>query len=58
MRPFAFIYKPRFDAQGRPALQVWLERYLASDRFQAIMSKYQQWIEGDVGFAFPESVSR
>ena len=53
VRQFAFIDKPWFDAQPWPALQSWLERYLASDDFSAIMSKYAQWREGEAGVAFP-----
>lgn len=53
VRQFAFIDKPWFDAQPWPSLQAWLERYLASDQFQAIMPKYAQWREGEAGVAFP-----
>ena len=57
VRQFAFIDKPWFDAQPWSALQAWLERYLASDRFQAIMPKYAKWVEGEAGIAFPGCVS-
>ena len=53
VRQFAFIDKPWFDAQPWPAVQAWLERYLASDRFQAIMPKYAKWEETTRGVAFP-----
>ena len=57
VRQFAFIDKLWFDAQPWSALQAWLERYLASDRFQAIMPKYAKWVEGEAGIAFPGCVS-
>lgn len=53
VRQFAFIDKAWFDAQPWPSLQAWLERYLASAAFGAIMSKYPQWVEGEAGVAFP-----
>ncbi len=53
VRQFAFIDKARFDAQDWPALQGWLERFLASDRFTAVMDKYPQWHDGDAPTAFP-----
>ena len=53
VRQFAFIDKQWFDAQPWPSLQRWLARYLASEAFGAIMSKYAQWEEGRAGVAFP-----
>ena len=53
IRQFAFIDKPLFDAQPWPALQGWLARFLASDRFASIMQKYPQWKSGEAGVAFP-----
>lgn len=53
VRQFAFIDKPWFDAQPWPSLQAWLERYLASSTFAAIMPKYAQWAEGETGVDFP-----
>ena len=53
VRQFAFIDKPWFDAQPWPAVQGWLARFLASDRFDAVMEKYPQWREGEVGYLFP-----
>jgi len=43
VRQFAFVDKSWFDAQPWPNLQAWLENFLTSDRFSAIMSKYPQW---------------
>lgn len=53
VRQFAFIDKPWFDAQPWSSLQAWLERYLASDAFGAVMPKYAQWAEGEAGVSFP-----
>lgn len=47
VRQFAFIDKDWFDAQPWPKLQSWLERFLASARFEDVMFKYEQWREGD-----------
>lgn len=53
VRQFAFIDKDWFDAQGWPRLQAWLERFLASGEFTAIMSKYPKWVDGDDPTLFP-----
>lgn len=53
VRQFAFIDKPWFDAQPWPNLHAWLERFLRSDRFAAIMGKYPKWAEGDAPTFFP-----
>lgn len=53
VRQFAFIDKGWFDAQPWPKLQAWLDRFLASDKFQAVMQKYPQWAPGDAPTAFP-----
>ncbi|MCC0035701.1 MAG: glutathione S-transferase [Hoeflea sp.] len=53
VRQFAFIDKQWFDAQDWPALQGWLERFLVSDGFEHIMSKYPQWRQGDAPVLFP-----
>lgn len=53
IRQFAFIDKAWFDAQPWPALQAWLERFLESDRFAAIMPKYKQWQPEDAPLIFP-----
>ncbi|MEM5472875.1 glutathione S-transferase [Hoeflea sp. AS60] len=53
VRQFAFIDKDWFDAQPWPSLQGWLERFLASERFDQIMKKYPQWHDGDPPVCFP-----
>ena len=47
VRQFAFIDKDWFDAQPWPDVQRWLERFLSSDAFSAMMIKYPQWKDGD-----------
>lgn len=47
VRQFAFIDKNRFDAEPLPNLHRWLAQFLASDRFEAIMAKYDKWHAGD-----------
>ena len=54
VRQFAFIDKPLFDAQPWPDLHAWLDRFLTSDLFAAIMQKYPQWKSGETGVDFPE----
>ena len=53
VRQFAFVDKPDFDSQNLPKIQGWLERFLESTRFLAIMKKYPQWREGEAAPAFP-----
>lgn len=53
VRQFAFIDKAWFDQQPWPDLQDWLERFLASSRFAAIMQKYPQWRTGAAVTLFP-----
>lgn len=55
VRQFAFIDKAWFDEQPWPNLHAWLERFLASDRFDSIMEKYAKWAEGDAPILFPNS---
>ena len=53
VRQFAFIDKAWFDSQPWPNLQAWLQQFLISDRFEAIMQKYPQWQNGDTPVQFP-----
>ena len=52
VRQFAFIDKDWFDAQPWPNLQAWLERFLGSERFAAIMQKYAPWQPKDAPIYF------
>ncbi|WP_114287044.1 glutathione S-transferase [Candidatus Halocynthiibacter alkanivorans] len=54
VRQFANVDRAWFDAEPWPDLQRWLETFLASDRFLAIMQKYPQWQPGDALTFFPE----
>lgn len=54
VRQFAFIDKARFDTEDWPNLSRWLEAFLASDRFQSIMTKYVKWEDGHPPIHFPE----
>lgn len=53
VRQFAFIDKAWFDAQPWPNLHSWLERFLISDRFSDIMTKYPQWTDESDAVSFP-----
>ena len=53
VRQFANSDRSWFDAQPWPNLQRWLSRFLASDRFAGIMTKYPKWQAGDHPVIFP-----
>lgn len=57
VRQFAFIDKPWFDARDWPDLHRWLQRFLSSDRFSSVMSKYETWHVGDPEVWFPHRES-
>ena len=52
IRQFANIDRATFDAAPCPHVQKWLEKFLTSDLFQSIMSKYAPWVEGDDPLVF------
>lgn len=52
IRQFAHIDREWFDAQDWPNLISWLDQFLASHLFSAIMQKYPLWSEGDVPVQF------
>lgn len=54
IRQFANVDRAWFDAQPWPQLRLWLENFLASARFEAIMQKYPKWHAGDPATLFPE----
>ena len=56
VRQFAFINKARFDADAGPNLSRWLEGFIASDRFAAIMPKLPMWREGDEPLRFERAI--
>ena len=53
VRQFANIDKQWFDAQPWPNVIRWLDAFLASDRFNNIMTKYPKWQAGDAVTPFP-----
>ena len=53
VRQFAFIDKEDFDRQDILKVQNWLQRFLESAQFASIMTKYPQWVDGDVEPIFP-----
>lgn len=54
VRQFANVDLPWFNAEPWEHLRLWLENFLASDRFKAIMQKYPKWQAGDPATLFPE----
>ncbi len=55
VRQFAHVDLAWFHAQPWPNLICWLETFKASERFQAVMSKYRKWEESDEVTLFPET---
>jgi len=53
VRQFANTDRAWFDAQGLGPLTRWLDDFLASDRFRAIMVKYPPWQPGQDRVVFP-----
>lgn len=53
IRQFAFVDKAWFDQTKYTALRLWLEALLDSKLFNAVMTKYQPWREGDRVIIFP-----
>ena len=54
VRQFRIADPVWFDAQPWPHLHRWLQAFLASGQFAAVMNKYAVWQEGDVGVTFPK----
>ena len=54
VRQFANVDRTWFNTQLWPNLSAWLENFLASPRFQAIMQKYPKWQAGTPATLFPE----
>ncbi len=54
IRQFAYVDIEWFNAEPWPNLRAWLEKFLASRRFAAIMRKYPKWQAGDPATLFPE----
>ena len=54
IRQFANTDRTWFDAQDWTALRHWLDTFLASKRYNAIMDKYPKWSSGDPATYWPE----
>ena len=52
VRQFANVDRVWFDSEQWPNLRRWLEEFLASDRFKAIMTRYPKWKAGDAATVF------
>ena len=57
VRQFAMIDKARFDVEASGLVSDWLERFLGSDRFAAIMPKLPKWQAGDAVTLFPFEIT-
>ncbi|MCP4824739.1 MAG: glutathione S-transferase [Shimia sp.] len=57
VRQFAFINKARFDADAGSNLSRWLEAFIVSDRFAAIMPKLSMWREADAPLRFERAIA-
>lgn len=55
VRQFAHVDRDVFEANAPPDVLRWLNAFKESDYFAAIMSKYDQWHEGDAGVNFDPS---
>jgi len=53
VRQFANTDRAWFDAQPCEPLQHWLNRFLESELFTAVMKKYKPWVSGQSGVPFP-----
>lgn len=53
VRQFRIADENWFDAQSWPHLHEWLQQFLQSQAFAAIMQKYPPWQPGEVGVRFP-----
>ncbi|MEX0503621.1 glutathione S-transferase C-terminal domain-containing protein [Alphaproteobacteria bacterium LSUCC0719] len=56
VRQFRIADPVWFDAQPWPHLHHWLQAFLASRQFAAVMKKYAVWQEGGDGVIFPEVI--
>jgi len=52
VRQYAHVDRDWYWAQEWTNLVEWLDRFLASDRFASIMTKYEKWESGDNGVSF------
>ena len=57
VRQFANTDRAWFDAQDWPHLIRWLDRFLESADFAAVMTKYTPWQLGDALITFPQRIT-
>ena len=48
VRQFAFVDKAWFDQTPYPKLQAWLQKFLDSDLFLSVMTKFPRWHEDQI----------
>ncbi|EKE74437.1 glutathione S-transferase [Celeribacter baekdonensis] len=53
VRQYANVDRAWFDAQDWPGVRGWLDRFLASDRFATIMTRYPKWETLAIPVVFP-----
>ncbi|MDF1818018.1 MAG: glutathione S-transferase [Immundisolibacteraceae bacterium] len=53
VRQFAFVDKKWFDHQPLPNLKSWLEKFLTTESFAAVMVKLPPWLAETNGVKFP-----
>jgi glutathione S-transferase len=53
VRQYANVDRAWFDAQDWSGVRGWLDRFLASDRFAAIMTRYPKWETLAIPVVFP-----
>ena len=58
VRQYAHVDIDWFRAQPWPSVIGWLDAFLASDRLDAVMAKYEQWKSGERGVLFPAAEGR
>lgn len=52
VRQFANVDRTRFDREAGASVVGWLDRFLESAAFAAVMAKYEPWAEGKPGVRF------
>ncbi len=55
IRQFAFVDREWFDQAPYPQVRAWLDNFLASELFKAVMDKYPVWKPGNKPILFGQS---
>jgi len=58
IRQFAEVDKHWFDQAPYASLQLWLNEFLDSERFTAVMKKYSVWQPGDPAVIMSDNISK